>query len=213
MGSGESTKLLLRDTRSHEDVLAFRAREHECGSRPARRDTPAGRHQQDNAAWFAADEPRPPGAEVFGAEGGRPELARAACRSAGLRRRRCPGSQRAAAAIPTRLTYPRPSGWRPCREPRRDEPTRRARRAPAERTDCAGVRLRPAREPECRRSDAPGKAVVCSRIPLPHDADRSASNTKCVTRPFPHSTEGKKSLRFAGFSIAGAGFEPATFGL
>ena len=125
-----------------------------------------------------------PGAEVFGAEDRRPELARAACRSAGLRRRRCLGSQRAAAAIPTRLTYPRPSGWRPSREPRRDEPTRRARRTPAERTGLRRSTSSVRREnPNVGGQTLHGRQLFAAGFPLQHDADRCASNSKMCYTP------------------------------
>ena len=52
------------------------------------------------------------------------------------------------------------------------------------------------------------------KFPSRHHADRWACNTKCVTRPFPVPDPSKrKACELQAFRIAGAGFEPATFGL
>src|SRR5581483_706723 len=68
-------------------------------------------------------------------------------------------------------------------------------------------------EPEGRRSHAPEKAALGARSLTQHRANKRTSNRKCVRRQVPYQTEARERSRAAGFSIAGAGFEAATFGL
>jgi hypothetical protein len=69
-------------------------------------------------------------------------------------------------------------------------------------------------EPEGRRSHPPGKAALCGQIAHAARGQTKARLTAIVLDThFRSKPKHKKSLRFAGLSIAGAGFEPATFGL
>jgi hypothetical protein len=58
-----------------------------------------------------------------------------------------------------------------------------------------------------------GRQLFAARLLTQHGAEKGASNRKCVRRPFPHQATAQEARDLQAFRIAGAGFEPATFGL
>jgi len=70
------------------------------------------------------------------------------------------------------------------------------------------------RNPKVGAQPHQARPLFAVKFPSRHHADRWACNTKCVTRLFPYQTRARERPAISRpFRIAGAGFEPATFGL
>jgi hypothetical protein len=144
-----------------------------------------------------------PGAEVFGAEDWRPALAQAARRSAG--RRRCLESERAAAAIPTRLTHPRPPGSRPSREPR--ETHLRSGRGGLPRSERTPEEYGSVRRenPNVGAQTLQGRQLFAARFSCSTTPTNARVTEKCVTRPFPHETGAREKPAICRLFDSGGG--------
>jgi hypothetical protein len=133
-------------------------------------------------------------------------LARTARGNAGLGQRRCPVSERAAAASsdPANVSTTGRLNIKPTRA-WRDIPTlsaRRARRSQRTPQECGLVRRK---NPKVGAQTLQQRLLFAARLPLQHDADRCASNTKRVRRPVPHPTGAKEKQPLCRHFYSGGG--------